>query len=419
MQEIAMRRILPLVIFALPLAASPAQAQFLKKLEESLKKAIPAAAAAAPAAGEPTPADKNAAPRPVADPDDGELPPPAPAGKQPGYLGATGVSDAGGFRIDGLKEVGNAKKSGLEVGDRVTAINGKKVKNDKDFETLMNETVPGETISLTVDRAGKKQDVKVKLVERPPVSSEPEAAPGVVVPPGAGGPLFAPRAAATPARASLGATVITLTPELKAGLGVPVNRGAVVTMVRPGSPAERTGIPVDAVIVAMDGEMVTSSEQLVEMIRAAKPGSEVELSYYQGDKLARKSVKLAPATAISTLPPGYGGEPPLNLGTPGASRPFLSKVEKVLDTVTKPAAAVPDTTAADIVSLQQSFSNMQAQMKLLLERIDELEARVKKLETPAPPKPAAAPKPADDEAPRTKPKDKAKVPTLEGPTKTK
>src|SRR6185295_917053 len=114
---------------------------------------------------------------------------------------------------------------------------------------------------------------------------------------------------------------------------------------------------------------------------------------------------------ISTLPPGYGGNPPLNLGPPGASRPFLSKVEKVVEGLTKPTAAVPGPNPADIVALQQSYSNMQAQMKLLVERIDELEARVKTLEA------AAAPKPAEAEAPKAKPKEKAKAPTLEASKK--
>ncbi len=410
-----MRRSLSIVLFVLVAAAAlPAQAQLLKKLEETLKKAVPGAA---PAAGAPTPA---AAPKPAPAPDDGELPPPSPdaAGPQPGYLGVEGGTDpAGGVRIDGFKEAGKAKASGLKVGDRIIAVNGKKVEDEEEFGNLMVKTLSGETITLRVDRDGEEQEIKVKLVDPPVVAVAPPEAPGVVHPPGAGGPLIAPRATGTPARASLGITVITLTDELKERLDVPVRRGAVITMVRPGSPADRAGVPVDAVVVAMDGVMVANSEELVALIRSAKPGAETELSYYVGDKLARKSVKLAPATAISTLPPGYGGEPPLNLGAPGASRPFLSRVEKVVEGL-KPAAAVAPG-AADIVALQQSYSNMQAQMKLLVERVDELEARIKSLEE------AAAPKPADAEPLKLKPKEKSSaqpavkntVPKLEAPAR--
>jgi hypothetical protein len=402
-----MRSTFPFVLFVLMTAAAlPAQAQLLKKLEETLKKAVPGAA---PATGAPTPAG---APQPAPAPDDGELPPPVPAGERPsaGYLGVEGGTDpAGGVRIDGFKEAGKAKASGLKVGDRIIAVNGNKVDDEEEFGTLLDKTLPGETVTLKVNRDSKEQEFKVKLVDPPVVAAQPREAPGVVNPPGAGGPLVAPRTTGIPARASLGITVITLTDELRDRLGVPVRRGAVITMVRPGSPADRAGVPVDAVVVAMDGQMVANSEELVALIRSAKPGTEAELSYYVGDKLARKSVKLAPATAISTLPPGYGGEPPLNLGAPGASRPLLSRVEKVVEGLTKPAAAAGPN-VEDIVALQQSYSNMQAQLKLLLERIDELEARIKSLED-------AAPKPADVEPLKLKPKEKSAVPKLEAPTR--
>jgi uncharacterized coiled-coil protein SlyX len=99
----------------------------------------------------------------------------------------------------------------------------------------------------------------------------------------------------------------------------------------------------------------------------------------------------------------------LNLGAPGAERPLLSKVEKVITGLTNTVPA-PATNAADIVALQQSYSNMQAQMKLLVDRIDELEARLKSLE-------AAALKPKDAEAPMPKPKEKSTAPKLEAPAK--
>jgi hypothetical protein len=405
-----MRQLLSVaLVFSLILVVVPVQAQLLKKLEEKLKAAAPAASAPAP----------DAAPKPVTAPEDGELPPPAPEGdkRQPGYLGVEGDTDpAGGVRIDGFKDRGNAKSSGLKAGDRIVAVNGKKVTDADEFGMLMDGIGSGETISLTVNRGGREQDVKVQLVDAPIAAAEPTDGPDVflppggVLPPGAGGPLVPPRATPIPARATLGITVITLTDSVRERLGVPVRRGAVITMVRPASPAALAKIPVDAVVVAIDNAKITSSEELVAIIRSAVPGTEVELTYYVGDKLARKSVKLAPATVISTLPPGYGSERPLDLGPPGAERPLLSRVEKVVADLTKPAAAA-SSTAADIVALQQSYSNMQAQMKLLVDRVDELETRVKTLEA------AADPKPADAVTPKPQLKEKSSPPKLEAPTR--
>ena len=399
-----MRRSIPFVMFVLMAAAAlPAQAQLLKKLEEKLKAAVPGVVPAA------------AAPKPAAE--DGELPPPAPDGAQPqpGYLGVEGGTDpAGGVRIDGFRQVGNAIDSGLKIGDRIIAVDGQEIKDEEEFGVLLDKTLPGDTVALKVVRDGKEQEFKVKLVELPAVAKAPAAVPGVDTSPDAGGPLVAPRAAAAQGRASLGITVVSLTDEMRERLGVPVRRGAVITMVRPGSPADRAGVPVDAVVVAMDGQKVANSEELVALIREARAGTDAELSYYVGDKLSRKAVKLAPATVISTLPPGYGSERPLAVGPPGAERPLLSKVEKVVEGLTRPATA-PGADAADIVALQQSNSNLQANMKLLVERIDELEARVKSLEA------AAAPKPAEGAAPRPKPsvpgatKPKLNPPKLESP----
>lgn len=378
-----MRRSIPLVMFFLITAAAlPAQAQLLKKLEEKLKAVVPGV----------VPGED--APKPGAASEDGELPPPAPDGTapQPGYLGLEGGTDlAGGVRIDGFRQVGKAGSSGLKIGDRIIAVDGQEIKDEDEFGVLLEKKLPGDTVALKVARAGKEQEFKVKLVEPPAEAKAPPEEPGVDTSPDAGGPLVAPRAAPPPGKASLGITVVSLTEEIRERLGVPVRRGAVVTMVRPGSPADRAGVPVEAVVVAMDGQQVANSAELVALIREARAGTDAELSYYVGDKLSRKAVKLAPAAAINTLPPAYGSERPLVTGPAGAERPLLSRVEKVVEGLTRPAAAT-GADASDILSLQQNYSNLQAQMKLLLERIDELETRVKELEAKGPAE-AAAPRP--------------------------
>lgn len=392
-----MRRSIPFVVlFLFAAAALPAQAQLLKKLEEKLKAVVPGVA-------------PGEAPTPAAVPDDGELPPPAPGGVQPqsGYLGVEAEADpAGGVRIEGFRETGKAKAAGLKIGDRIVEVDGNEIKDDDEFGLLLEKTLPGDTVALKVIRDGKEQEVKVKLVEQPAVVEVPAEAPDIVPSPDAGGPLVAPRAAAVPARASLGITVVSLTDELRGRLGVPVRRGAVVTMVRPGSPAERAGVPVNAVVVAMDGQKVANSEELVALIHEARPGTEAELSYYEGDKLSRKAVKLSPAAVINTLPPDYGVDRPSVVGPPGAERPLLSRVERAVEGLTRPAVA-PGADAAKIVAIEQNYSHLRAQMNLLLERVEMLEAQVKSLES------AAAPRPAEEAAPRPKPSvPKAAAPKL-------
>jgi predicted metalloprotease with PDZ domain len=85
-----------------------------------------------------------------------------------------------------------------------------------------------------------------------------------------------------------------------------------------GSPAERAGIPLDALIVAVDGQPVASPSDLAQLIAAAGPGKEVELSYYVQGEMRKTIVTLAsasgPPTAtyqspIVSAPPPPSAEP--------------------------------------------------------------------------------------------------------------
>ena len=92
------------------------------------------------------------------------------------YLGASlGPVDA---QVgDGLKQgaiVSNlvageaAERAGLKVGDIITAFNGQAIKDpDALIGTMLSTAKVGDTITLTIVRAGKAQDVKVTLGERP------------------------------------------------------------------------------------------------------------------------------------------------------------------------------------------------------------------------------------------------------------
>ena len=117
-----------------------------------------------------------------------------------------------------------------------------------------------------------------------------EPAPGTAAP----GP-----AQATGGGPSLGITVDELTDEARASYGLTVRRGASITHVRAGTPADRAGLPVGGVVVTLDGRRIDSANDLVAAISAAQPGQEIELGYYEGNRFGRKSIKLAPSTAAA------------------------------------------------------------------------------------------------------------------------
>lgn len=140
----------------------------------------------------------------------------------------------------------------------------------------------------------------------PLTPAAPETDPGA-----AADPLAPPTAVS--GRATLGISVVPLTAETRATYEVrsTARQGAIIHSVRPGSPADLAGLPVGGVIVSIDGLLVKSSDELAAAVASGRPGQEVELRYMlDGDRVATKTVRLAPASAIGAVPaspPAVGG----------------------------------------------------------------------------------------------------------------
>jgi serine protease Do len=94
-------------------------------------------------------------------------------------------------------------------------------------------------------------------------------------------------------RGYLGVSVQDATAALTKALGVPVGEGALVADVAKDSPAEKAGLKTDDVIVALDGQKVTSSGELTRRVALKKPGSSASFTVYRGTKKDEKKVTLA------------------------------------------------------------------------------------------------------------------------------
>jgi predicted metalloprotease with PDZ domain len=86
---------------------------------------------------------------------------------EPEHRGALGVtlsnSEAGGALLTGVYMGSPASRMGLQVGDRIVAINGKDVTGYNDVISAVTASEPGSKISLRVDRAGWWNDMSVTL----------------------------------------------------------------------------------------------------------------------------------------------------------------------------------------------------------------------------------------------------------------
>ena len=113
-------------------------------------------------------------------------------------------------------------------------------------------------------------------------------------------------------RAWLGVAFQPLDPDLAAHLGAPNTSGALVSEVVVGGPADKAGLQVGDVIVAVDGEPLVHSRDLLHAVLRHKVGSKIQLSL-QRDGKAQTAVVVAglrptdgqsPAAARASAPAG-------------------------------------------------------------------------------------------------------------------
>jgi S1-C subfamily serine protease len=121
-------------------------------------------------------------------------------------------------------------------------------------------------------------------------------------------------------RAYLGVSMATVNEDVANEADLPVESGALVESVEDGTPAEQAGLRGSAidelsgdisqtgdVIVAIDGEPVSSADDVVSAVAGKQPGDTVELEIYRGDDKRTVSVEL--------------GERPDALGGGGGTEP--------------------------------------------------------------------------------------------------
>ncbi|HOF88311.1 MAG TPA: PDZ domain-containing protein, partial [Armatimonadota bacterium] len=147
---------------------------------------------------------------------------------------------AGGVFVHEVSPGSAAEKAGILAEDIIVAVNGTTISDSNQFVRLIEATKPGATVTVTVMRNKKTQDVMVTM-----------------------GAADAPRTNSYAAK--LGLTVTGITPEMAAQLRLPVTRGVVITNVAAGSVAEEADLRRGDIILrigtAFQGVEVTTPEE--------------------------------------------------------------------------------------------------------------------------------------------------------------
>jgi putative serine protease PepD len=83
------------------------------------------------------------------------------------FLGVSTSGDSGRVTVAGVTAGGPAASAGLQVGDVITSVGGKRVSSPGDVAAAIQDKHPGDPVKVVVERGGGSQTLDVTLAERP------------------------------------------------------------------------------------------------------------------------------------------------------------------------------------------------------------------------------------------------------------
>ena len=168
-----------------------------------------------------------------------------------------------GVTISNVVPGSPADSAGLKVGDTITSVDGKEVKNGDELVADIAGRKPGSKAKLGFTRNSKKEDTTVTIADR--------------------SKLFAARLGEDqqgndeqlPKESKLGLTVRALTPDLADRLDVPAGKGVIVQDVKGGGFADDIGLNRGDVILEINKQQVNTAEDFSRIESGLKSGQDV------------------------------------------------------------------------------------------------------------------------------------------------
>ncbi len=173
----------------------------------------------------------------------------APQELTPDMARAFGKADLRGVAIASVEPNTPAAKSGLQVGDVITAVNNQPVSDVNAFRLQVAGMAPGSSVNLKVFRSGSYKDVALTLAElKAQTAANGDAGPNM---PGGG-----------EKGAMQGVSVQALNSDLRQQLQIPEGtKGVTITDLDEDSPAAQAGLRQGDVIEQVNRKPVTTVQQ--------------------------------------------------------------------------------------------------------------------------------------------------------------
>ena len=168
-----------------------------------------------------------------------------------------------GVTISNVVAGSPAEQAGLKVGDTISSVDGRPVKNGDELVADIASRKPGAKITLGLIRGGKKQESTVTVADR--------------------AKLFASRLgeeednndSSTPKESKLGLSVRAVTSDIADRLDIPAGKGVIVQDVKPGSFADDVGLSRGDVILEINKQPVNTEDDYTRISSTLKSGQDV------------------------------------------------------------------------------------------------------------------------------------------------
>ncbi len=172
---------------------------------------------------------------------------------------AWGLPNTDGALVQSVEDNTPAEDAGIEHGDVILSVDGRKIKTTRDLIDYVSSKGPDAAVTLDVFRDGKTVQKRVKLRERP-VQGEEEAS--NAKPEQGGGIEW------------LGIQYQDLSSTLREGHNIPGDvDGVIVTSVAPTSPLYEQFVRPGSIITEVNGRQVKGVGDFEKAIKDAKPGT--------------------------------------------------------------------------------------------------------------------------------------------------
>lgn len=165
-----------------------------------------------------------------------------------------------GALVQGLQANGPAEKAGVKRGDIIVRVDGKPIADSRDVQKQVLQHKVGDPVSLELWRDGKMVTLSAKAGELAGDESPSDKA-----------------GEQQSSKGKLGLSLQSLTPQMAERFGLKAESGALITGVKPGSPAAEANLQRGDVILEVNRKPVKNADEASRMLAADHPGGHVLL----------------------------------------------------------------------------------------------------------------------------------------------